>query len=65
MICHYVQKTCLWPHAGKVPPSSAKITLPNGDNTVEKGKLMFLSLVQLMALSSMFLDSKQKWGIVL
>ena len=45
MICHKVQKTCLWLYAGKVTPSNTKLTLPNGNSTVEKGTLKFLSLV--------------------
>jgi len=43
--CHNVQKTCLWLHGGKVPPSNTKLTLPNGNSTVKKGTLIFLNLV--------------------
>ena len=45
MICHKVQNTCLWLYAGKATPSNTKLTLPNGNSTVEKGTLKFLSLL--------------------
>ena len=41
MICHNVQKTCLWLHRGKVPPSNTKLTLANGNSTAEKGILIY------------------------